>query len=75
MTEDVKKQIVQRIRIKFLGADVKSCTAPQEEILKIISYCLGTYEFQDFWEVTLVDLSTGAQTTQSRLALEEIEEL
>ena len=42
-----------------------------EEILKIISYCLGAYEFKDFEKVILKDLSSGAQTSISRLSLLE----
>ncbi len=72
--EFLAEQITQRIRIKFSGADFNLCKVPKEEILKIISYCLHTYEFRDFSAVTLRDLPTGAQATISRSALEEIKE-
>ncbi len=69
------EQIVQRIRFKFLSADFKLQGTIQEEILRIISYCLHTYEFRGFLMVSLKDLSTGAETTKSRLSLlEEIKE-
>ena len=69
------KQIIQRIRIRFLAADFKLRGTIEYEILKIISYCLRTYEFQNFSIVTLTDRSTETTTTNSRLALEEIKEL
>jgi len=67
------QQIVQRIRIKFLGGDSELLKVTQEkisdEILKIISYCLGAYEFQDFSMVILEDLSTGNQITKDPSSL------
>ena len=69
------KQILQRIRMRFLGADFKLQGTTEYEILKIISYCLRTYEFHNFSLLTLTDLSTETTTTKSRLALEEIKEL
>lgn len=68
------KQIAHRIRIKFLSANFKLQGTVEEEILRIISYCLRTYEFQDFSSVTLNNLSTREQITESRGALEEIKE-
>ena len=69
------KQIVHRIRYRFLTADSglqrTSKEEISEEILKIISYCLGAYEFKDFEKVILKDLSSGAQTSISRLSLLE----
>ena len=69
------KQIVHRIRYKFLTENfaLQGGTKEKisEEILKIISYCLGTYEFKDFTRVVLKDLSSEAQTSLSRLSLLE----
>lgn len=44
----------------------------EEEILKVIAYCLGTYEFEDFSEVTLTDLSSGSHVVVGRIALDKI---
>lgn len=44
----------------------------QEEILKIIAYCLRTYEFSDFSKLSLVDLSTGNQTVLGKFVLDEL---
>jgi hypothetical protein len=68
------EQIIQRIRIKFFGADSKLCQVPEEEISKIISYVMHTYQFQDFLKVNLRNLSSGAEVGMSRWDLEEIKE-
>lgn len=68
------KQIVQRIRFESIAINSKLCSVPEEEILIIISYCMRTYEFKDFDEVTLRNLSSESQITISRLDLEEIKE-
>jgi hypothetical protein len=75
MGQFLADQIVQRIRIRFLGLRSELEGNIEEEILKIISYCLRTYGFQDFWEVILKDLSTGTETVKSLSALEKIKEL
>lgn len=73
--EFLTRQIVQRIRIKFLAGGFKTEDTTEQEILKIISYCLKVYEFKNYWEVILKNLSTGKQTTKSRIDLLEIKEL
>ena len=68
------EQIAQRIRYEFAGADFQVCKMPEEEILKIFSYVLRTYEFQDFQKITLKNLSTGAQITKMNWELEDFKE-
>ncbi|MFH1678227.1 MAG: hypothetical protein ABH914_01220, partial [Candidatus Omnitrophota bacterium] len=68
------EQIVQRIRIKFYGADAKICNTPEEEIFKIFAYCFMTYEFNDYSQVILEDLSSGYRAIKSRAELENIKE-
>ncbi|MGD9014554.1 MAG: hypothetical protein PVI33_00815 [Candidatus Omnitrophota bacterium] len=69
------KQIVQRIRLRFLSMDFKLTGTIEEEILEIISYCLGTYEFIDYLMVVLNDLTTEGKTITYRLDIEETTEL
>jgi len=68
------EQIIQRIRLKFFGADSKLCQVPEEEIWKIISYVMHTYQFQDFLKVNLRNLSSGTEAGMSRWDLEGIKE-
>ncbi|MFH1577537.1 MAG: hypothetical protein ABIC18_00490 [Candidatus Omnitrophota bacterium] len=72
--EFLTKQIAQRIRMHFSGTSANSCTIPEEEIIKIIAYCLRTYEFKDFSQVTLKNLSSKREITQYRRELEAIKE-
>lgn len=44
----------------------------QEEILKIITYCLRTYEFGNFSKLSLVDLATGRRTELGKFVLDKI---
>jgi len=69
------KQIVQRIRLRFLSMDFQLTGTTEEEILEIISYCLGTYEFEDYLMVVLNDLTLGEKSIVYRLDIEEITEL
>jgi hypothetical protein len=72
------RQIVQRIRYRFPseGSQSRETTEEgiQDEILKIIFYCLRTYEFKDFLSVILKDLSTGAKINLTPSALEKLKE-
>ncbi|MBU1871444.1 MAG: hypothetical protein KKH80_01400 [Candidatus Omnitrophica bacterium] len=70
------KQIIQRIRYKLMEAnlELKEENALNEEIMKIISYCVSTYEFRDFSKVSLNDLSGSKEITRSRSDLEKIKE-
>jgi hypothetical protein len=74
LSQFLTKQIVQRIQFESVAINSKLCSAPEDEILKIISYCIRTYEFGDFSEATLKNLSSGSQITISRSDLEEIKE-
>jgi len=69
------EQIVQRVRFKFLSEEFELEGTIEDEILKIISYCLGTYEFRDYLMVILQDLTSEAKIIKYRLSLEEITEL
>ncbi len=73
MGEFLAKQIAQRIRIKFIGTE-DICDAPEEEILKIIAYCLRAYQFKDYRKVIMINLLTGIQMTKTRLDMKEIKE-
>ncbi len=44
----------------------------EEEVIKIIAYCLRTYEFDDFSGVSLTNLSTGSQAMIGRTALGQV---
>jgi len=68
------EQINQRVRFELFDQGFKLCNAPEEKILKIISYCLGTYEFRGFSKVILKNLSSGNKTEASRETLGEIKE-
>ncbi|MFH1338711.1 MAG: hypothetical protein ABIH40_02565 [Candidatus Omnitrophota bacterium] len=74
LAQFLAEQIVQRIRIKFFGADSGLCRTPEEDISKIISYVMYTYQFQDYLKVNLKNLSSGTETGMSRWDLEEIKE-
>lgn len=74
LSQFLTEQIIQRIRIKFFGADSKLCGIPEEEILQIISYVMYTYEFVDFSKIILRNLSSGSETEIGRWALEGIKE-
>jgi len=69
LAQFLAKQITQRIRIKFMGSDFELQTTTEEEILGIVSYCLQTYEFEEFLAVVLRNLSTGTETIKSLSAL------
>jgi len=69
------KQIAQRIRLRFSDGDFQLKGTFEDEILKIFSYCMGTYEFNDYLMVILEDLSSGGETIKYRSSIEEITEL
>lgn len=74
LSQFLTKQIVQRIQLESLAFNSKLCNVPEEEIAKIISYCLGSYEFGGFSRVILKNLSSGIQTVLTRWELAEIKE-
>ncbi len=44
----------------------------QQEILKIIAYCVSTYEFKDFNQIGLIDLDSGNEIMLGQTALSNI---
>ncbi|MFC1658846.1 hypothetical protein ACFL1D_05640 [Candidatus Omnitrophota bacterium] len=73
--EFLTKQITQRIRFRFSGGDFQLQGTIEDEIVEIISYCFGTYDFQDYLMVILEDLVTGEKTIKYRSSIEEITDL
>ncbi len=44
----------------------------QQEILKIVAYCVSTYEFKDFNQIGLTDLNSGNEVMLGQAALANI---
>jgi len=47
----------------------------QQEMLKIVAYCLSTYEFKDFNQIGLADLNSGNEVMLGQAALSNIKGL
>ncbi len=66
------KQIANRVRIEFTSPSFKPENSIEEEIFKIITYCLRTYEFRKLSRVILDDLAAEVQTIATQEALDDI---
>jgi len=69
LEEFITSQIQQRIRMKFQKPEVEKNADIDKEVLKIISYTINTYNFNNFTLVEMVNLVSSAKTILNRAAI------
>jgi len=69
LAEFIASQIQSRIKLKFQKPEVERNADIDKEVLKIISYTLNTYGFNDFTFVEISNLVTGTKNILNQKAI------
>ncbi|MFZ2937504.1 MAG: hypothetical protein WA066_02225 [Candidatus Omnitrophota bacterium] len=69
MNDFISAQIKQRIKLKFQKPELKKNADIDKEILKIVSYVMQAYKFNDFSEVELKNLLTDYKLSLNKAAI------